>query len=143
MGGTISKSKIFVSPKQSHSKQFSCSTTSSERTMVDPTTELKDVDGVNKKPSILPNNSFFGNFRDQKRKNKDKKVQQYHYTANISSMSRRRPKYNKKKKVVTKSIIGRPSNFKVCMHILSIKKSNLIINNSQKKTYIAFNLFFY
>lgn len=133
MGGTISKSKIFVSPKQSHSKQFSCSTTSSERTMVDPTTELKDVDGVNKKPSILPNNSFFGNFRDQKRKNKDKKVQQYHYTANISSMSRRRPKYNKKKKVVTKSIIGRPSNFKVCMHILSIKKSNLIINNSQKK----------
>ncbi|KAG2238021.1 hypothetical protein BDF21DRAFT_498463 [Thamnidium elegans] len=111
MGGTISKSKIFVYPKQHQSKRFSCSTSSSERTMVEPATESNNADSVNKKPSILPNNNFFGNLRDPKKK-KEKKVQQYHYTANISSISRRKPKHHKKKKVVTKSIIGRPSNFK-------------------------------
>lgn len=112
MGGTISKSKIFIYPKQHQSKRFSCSTSSSERTMVEPATESNNADSVNKKPSILPNNNFFGNLRDSKKK----KVQQYHRTANVSSISRRKPKHHKKKKVVTKSIIGRPSNFKVCTY---------------------------
>lgn len=113
MGGTISKSKIFVYPKQHESKRFSCSTSSSERTMVEPVTESNNADSVNKKPFILPNTNFFGNLRDSKKK----KVQQYHYTANVSSISRRKPKHHKKKKVVTKSIIGRPSNFKVCTYV--------------------------
>ncbi|GAA5800519.1 hypothetical protein HPULCUR_005954 [Helicostylum pulchrum] len=78
MGGTISKSKIFIYPKQHQSKRFSCSTSSSERTMVEPATESNNADSVNKKPSILPNNNFFGNLRDSKKK----KVQQYHRTAN-------------------------------------------------------------
>lgn len=86
MGSSLSKTKIFDVPKQ---HRFSCSTTSSERTMVEP-------EKTNKKPSLLTKNHFFHTKK-----------------SNVKSLSKR--KHYKRKSVVTKSIIGKPTNFKVCI----------------------------
>lgn len=89
MGSSLSKSKTFDVPKQQPNR-FSCSTSSSERTMVEP-------ESNNKKPSILTKHNFF----------RTKKT-------TVKSLSKRKH-YKRKSVVVTKSIIGRPTNFKVCV----------------------------
>lgn len=101
---------------------FSCSTVSSERTMVHPISgESKKSSIFNtkhrNKTSMLPNKNFFGNIC---RKSNTKEDNARFNPASPNSLSRRNnAKVNRKKvaAAITKSMIGKPTNFKVRIKI--------------------------
>lgn len=113
MGNSVSKAKTLgvISIGRRKSDFPSSTTSSSERTLVEESTEKK------KKPSILPNGSFFNNSRTRRtRESKptNKKLAQNYHNASVrkTTVSRKKPR-TKKKTNITKSIIGKPTNFKV------------------------------
>jgi hypothetical protein len=144
MGNALSsRSKKVDHQPQSKSSNFSCSTASSERTMVQqppfsssPDNTSTNVDETSihnnnkRKPSIMPNNKFFDNMRNITSKTREKKTQHFLHPVHVNntSLAKRKAKYNnnnkrkKKTAVVTKSIIGRPTNFQVkilCKQIIT------------------------
>jgi hypothetical protein len=115
MGSSVSKTKTMsmITTGKLKTGFPSSTTSSSERTLVEESAESKTK---KKKPSILPNGSFFNIARAPRTKESKhiykKPVQNYHHTSiKKTTVSRKKPK--SKKKNISKSIIGKPTNFKV------------------------------
>ncbi|KAL9546764.1 hypothetical protein MBANPS3_006510 [Mucor bainieri] len=117
MGNSVSKTKAFsvnlrnkinqAQPNREGQQEPS----SPHRTLVE--SDLLSAPNKMSKPSVLQNHSFFNN-KTKATKKKSTPVhrqQRQHASVKSSTLSRKKPKY-KKKVVITKSIIGRPTNFK-------------------------------
>ena len=119
MGNSVSKTKTFSVNLRNKINQTTGNkpeTSSPHRTLVESDKYKDDMPTRNKtKPSILQNRSFFSDAKKTKMAKKPISNRQNRQHASIknSTLSRKKPKF-KKKVIITKSIIGKPTNFKVC-----------------------------
>lgn len=122
MGNSVSKAKIInvISTGGRKSDFPSFTTSSSERTVVEKMNhESGHSKSEKKEPSILPNRFFFNHTRNSRFKGskpaRKKTTENCHYVSiKKSTISPKNTKARKKKKAnITKSIIGKPTNFKV------------------------------
>ncbi|KAK4509548.1 uncharacterized protein ATC70_007900 [Mucor velutinosus] len=116
MGNSVSKTKVFsvnlrnkISQTQSN-RDSRQEPSSPHRTLVK--SDLPSTSSRMAKPSVLKNHNFFSNKRNATKKSTPVHRQhRQHASVKNTTLSRKKPKY-KKKVVITKSIIGRPTNFK-------------------------------
>lgn len=119
MGNSVSKTKTFsvnLRNKINQTTGDKQEISSPHRTLVESDKNNDDFAARNKtKPSILQNHNFFNNAKNTKMTKKPVPNRQNRQHASIknTTLSRKKPKF-KKKVIITKSIIGKPTNFKVC-----------------------------
>lgn len=118
MGNSASKTKTFSANLRNKINQAMPNhdgqqePPSPHRTLVE--SDLSSTPSKMTKPSILQNHSFFNNVRKAKKKSTPIVHQhRQHTSVKNTTLSRKKPRF-KKKVIITKSIIGKPTNFKVC-----------------------------
>ncbi|EPB81416.1 hypothetical protein HMPREF1544_11878 [Mucor circinelloides 1006PhL] len=116
MGNSASKTKTFSANLRNKINQAMPNHDSQQeppsphRTLVE--SDLSSTPSKMTKPSILQNHSFFNNVRKAKKKSAPIVHQhRQHTSVKNTTLSRKKPRF-KKKVIITKSIIGKPTNFK-------------------------------